>query len=65
MLKELGCKYVILGHSENRIAGETDEDINKKIHSALNKNLKVIFCIGETLKEKKKENYFFSFKKTN
>ena len=30
MLKELGCKYVILGHSENRIAGETDEDINKK-----------------------------------
>ena len=29
MLKELGCKYVILGHSENRIAGETDEDINK------------------------------------
>ena len=58
MLKELGCKYVILGHSENRIAGETDEDINKKIHSALNKNLKVIFCIGETLKEKRKNITF-------
>ena len=55
MLKDLGCKYVILGHSENRITGETDEDINKKIHSALNKNLKVIFCIGETLKEKRKK----------
>ena len=55
MLKDLGCKYVILGHSENRIAGETDEIINKKIHSALNKNLKIIFCIGETLKEKRKK----------
>ena len=56
MLKDLGCKYVILGHSENRINGETDEDINYKIHSALNKNLKVIFCIGETLKEKRKKS---------
>ena len=63
MLKELGCKYVILGHSENRIAGETDEDINKKIHSALNKNLKVIFCIGETLKEKRKKITFAILKR--
>ena len=63
MLKELGCKYVILGHSENRIAGETDEDINKKIHSALNKNLKVIFCIGETLKEKRKKITFAVLKR--
>ena len=59
------AKYVILGHSENRIAGETDEDINKKIHSALNKNLKVIFCIGETLKEKRNKITFSSFKETN
>tara|TARA_Y100001970_G_scaffold251869_1_gene325139 strand:+ start:19 stop:765 length:747 start_codon:yes stop_codon:yes gene_type:complete len=58
MLKDLGCKYVILGHSENRIEGESDEDINKKIRSALNKNLKVVFCIGETLKEKRKKNTF-------
>ena len=58
MLKDLGCKYVILGHSENRIMGETDEYINKKIHAALNKNLKVIFCIGETLKEKRKKITF-------
>ena len=63
MLKELGCKYVILGHSENRIAGETDEEINKKIHSALNKNLKVIFCIGETLKEKRKKITFAVLKR--
>ena len=55
MLKDLGCKYVILGHSEIRTAGETDNEINKKILSALNKNLKVVFCIGETLKEKRKK----------
>ena len=54
MLKDLGCKFVILGHSENRTSGESDYDINKKIHSALNKNLKIIFCIGETLTEKRK-----------
>ena len=55
MLKDLGCKFVILGHSENRTSGESDHDINKKIRSALNKNLKIIFCIGETLKEKRKK----------
>ena len=38
MLKDLNCKYVILGHSENRISGETDHVINKKIRSAINKN---------------------------
>ena len=55
MLKDLGCKYVILGHSENRTAGESDEKINKKIHVALKKNLSVVFCIGETLREKRKK----------
>tara|TARA_B100000029_G_scaffold477131_1_gene521899 strand:- start:1 stop:747 length:747 start_codon:yes stop_codon:yes gene_type:complete len=55
MLKELGSRYVMLGHSENRISGESDYDINKKIRSALNKNLKIIFCIGETLKERRKK----------
>ncbi len=55
MLKDIGCKFVILGHSENRTSGESDHDINKKIHSALNKNLKIIFCIGETLVEKRKK----------
>ncbi len=55
MLKDLGCQFVILGHSENRTLGESDHVINKKIRSALNKNLKIIFCIGETLKEKRKK----------
>ena len=55
MLKSVGAKYVILGHSENRKSGETDKLINSKIKSALKANLRVIFCIGETLKEKRKK----------
>ncbi len=54
MIKNAGAKYVIIGHSENRQNGETDKLINTKIKSALKSGLKVIFCIGETLKEKKK-----------
>ena len=58
MIKSAGAKYVILGHSENRIKGhykgDTDNLINKKIKSAIKNNLVVIFCIGETLKQRKK-----------
>ena len=53
MLKSVGAKYVIIGHSENRQLGEDDKIINLKIKSALKTGLKVIFCIGETLREKK------------
>jgi triosephosphate isomerase len=53
MLKNVGAKYVILGHSENRQAGEDDKLINLKIKNAIKAGLKIIFCIGETLKEKK------------
>ena len=53
MIKNSGAKYVILGHSENRIEGDTDKIINKKIKSAIKNNLVVIFCIGETLIQKK------------
>ncbi|MBD1166571.1 triosephosphate isomerase [Pelagibacterales bacterium SAG-MED07] len=55
MLKSVGAKYVILGHSENRQNGETNKLINTKIKNALKSNLKVIFCIGETIHEKKKK----------
>ena len=55
MLKSVGAKYVIIGHSENRQNGETDKLINLKIKSALKAGLKVIFCIGETLKQKRKK----------
>ena len=55
MLKNVGAKYVILGHSENRQSGETDKLINLKIKSAIKSNLNVIFCIGETLSDKRKK----------
>ena len=55
MLKNIGAKYIIIGHSENRQAGEDDRLINLKIKSALKSGLKVIFCIGESFKEKRKK----------
>jgi triosephosphate isomerase len=53
MLKNVGAKYLIIGHSENRHDGDDNKKINLKIKSALKAGLKVIFCIGETLKEKR------------
>lgn len=59
MLKEVGCHYVILGHSERRqFFGETDETVNRKIKAALGQDLSVIFCIGETLKEREEGKTF-------
>ena len=62
MLKNVGAKYIILGHSENRRSGDNDKLINLKIKSAIKTGLKIIFCIGETLKEKrnKKTNQVLS-----
>ena len=57
MLKNIGAHFVIIGHSENRKKGENDKLINLKIKSALGAKLKVIFCIGETLVEKKKTRH--------
>ena len=54
MLKHVGAKFVILGHSENRQTGDKNKLINKKIKSSLKAGLKVILCIGESLKEKSK-----------
>ena len=59
MLKEVGCQYVIIGHSERRqFFGETDETVNRRIKAALGQSLKVIFCIGETLKEREEGKTF-------
>ena len=55
MLKNIGAHFVIIGHSENRKKGEDNRLINLKIKSALEAKLKVIFCIGETLSEKRKK----------
>ena len=53
MIKSAGAKYIILGHSENRAEGDTNHSIKEKIESAQSSGLNVIFCIGETLKQKK------------
>ena len=53
MIKSVGCKYVIIGHSERRkYFGETDETVNKKIAAVIDGGLKPIMCVGETLEER-------------
>jgi triosephosphate isomerase (TIM) len=53
MLLDIGCRYVILGHSERRaIFGETDGLVNEKLKAALAAGLAPIVCIGETLQER-------------
>ncbi|MBN1943292.1 MAG: triose-phosphate isomerase [Phycisphaerae bacterium] len=53
MVQDVGCKYVLLGHSERRhVFGETDELINRKVKKALASGLDVIFAVGELLDER-------------
>ena len=53
MLREVGCDWVLLGHSERRhIFGETNADIAIKVAHALNSSIRPILCIGETLEER-------------
>jgi triosephosphate isomerase len=53
MLVDLGCKYVILGHSERRrILGETNEAVCRKVHAVVSAGLIPIVCVGETLQER-------------
>lgn len=53
MLKDMGCQYVILGHSERRsLYGETDQFIAKKVGTVLSSGLTPILCVGETLEER-------------
>jgi triosephosphate isomerase len=55
MLKDAGCAYVIIGHSERRkYFNETDETINAKVRKALSTGLKTILCVGETEEEREK-----------
>jgi triosephosphate isomerase len=59
LLKDAGCSYVIIGHSERRqYFGETDATVNKKIHAAVAAGLSVIACVGETLTEREAEETF-------
>jgi triosephosphate isomerase len=53
MLRDAGCRYVIIGHSERRRHfGETDETVKRKLASALKHQLRPVVCIGETLQER-------------
>jgi len=59
MLKDAGCRYVIIGHSERRqFFGETNEAVNKKIKAALKCGLTPIVCVGENLQEREANNTF-------
>lgn len=58
MLTDVGCKYVIVGHSERRHKlSESDDFVQRKVRSALDAGLQVIFCIGETLEERQVGQY--------
>ena len=53
MLSDVGCRYVILGHSERRaLMGETDQQVSEKLHRAMAGNLIPIVCVGETLEDR-------------
>jgi len=59
MLKDAGCRYVIIGHSERRtMFGETDQTVNKKVKASLKHGLRVIACVGESLDEREQGNTF-------
>ena len=59
LLKDVGCQYVIIGHSERRqLFGESNKLINSKAHALAGVGLGTIFCIGETLEERETEQTF-------
>ena len=51
VVKELGAEYVIIGHSERRKLGESNDDVNRKIQAALKNDLVPVVCVGETFEE--------------
>ena len=58
-LADMGVEFVIIGHSERRtIFGEKNEILNEKVLNALKHNLKVIYCVGETLEERESGSTF-------
>ena len=63
MLRGVGAKYTLIGHSDNRAEGDTDEMLKDKVNYALKNKLKVVFCIGENKSEKKNKKTFSVLKK--
>ncbi len=58
MIKSVGAKYTLVGHSDNRSEGDTNEMLKNKVIFALKNNLKVVFCIGENKIEKRSKKTF-------
>ena len=52
MIKSVGAQYVLVGHSDNRSEGDTNEMLKSKVKNSLNNKLKVVFCIGENKEQK-------------
>ena len=63
MLRSIGAKYTLVGHSDNRSEGDTDTMLKSKVEFALKNNLKVVFCIGENKLQKKNKQTFRVLKK--
>ena len=63
MIKSVGAKYTLVGHSDNRSEGDTDLILKSKVKFALKNNLKVVFCIGENKIEKKNNRTFSVIKR--
>ena len=63
MIRSIGAKYTLVGHSDNRSEGDTNEMLKDKVLYALKNNLKVVFCIGENKIEKKNKKTFNVLKK--
>jgi triosephosphate isomerase len=59
LLRDIGCRYVIVGHSERRsLFGEKDDFINRKVLTVLTEGLQPILCVGETLEERNENRTF-------
>jgi triosephosphate isomerase len=55
MVRDAGCRYILIGHSERRhVFGESDHDVNRKVHAALRHGLEPMICVGELLDEREK-----------
>ena len=58
MIRRVGAMYTLVGHSDNRIEGDTNEMLKNKVNFALRNNLKVVYCIGENKTDKKNKKTF-------
>ena len=63
MLRSIGTKYTLVGHSDNRREGDTDTMLKNKVQFSLKNNLKVVFCIGENKSERNNNKTFSVLKK--